>query len=131
MARLEGGFPWFPWDITEKNLPQEVGRDSSAISFSKGCYLGQETVARLDALGHVNRRLCGVRCDGTQMPNGGESLLADEKPVGQITSAAFSPRLNAPLAFAYLRIPHDSAGSRLTWSGGTAEVVALPLASEV
>src|SRR5262249_54396005 len=52
--RIEAGTPVFGKDITEKNLPQEIGRDSQTISFVKGCYLGQETVARIDALGHVN-----------------------------------------------------------------------------
>src|SRR5262249_52983757 len=60
LLRIEAGTPVFGKDITEKNLPQEIGRDARAISFVKGCYLGQETVARLDALGHVNQILKGV-----------------------------------------------------------------------
>src|SRR4029453_1620592 len=60
-ARIEAGFPLFGRDITDDNLPQEVGRDAKAISFTKGCYLGQETVARIDALGHVNRSLVGLK----------------------------------------------------------------------
>ena len=59
--RIEAGFPWYGPDISEKNLPQELARDQRAISFTKGCYLGQETVARIDALGHVNQTLVGVR----------------------------------------------------------------------
>ena len=58
--RIEAGTPVFGKDVTEKNLPQEIGRDDRAISFVKGCYLGQETVARIDALGHVNQVLKGL-----------------------------------------------------------------------
>ena len=57
VLRIEAGTPVFGKDITDKSLPQEINRDSRAISFVKGCYLGQETVARLDALGHVNQLL--------------------------------------------------------------------------
>ena len=56
-ARIEAGTPLYGRDITAENLPQEIDRDRLAISFTKGCYLGQETVARIDALGHVNRLL--------------------------------------------------------------------------
>ena len=61
--RIEAGTPVFGRDVDEDNLPQEVGRDAVAISFVKGCYLGQETVARIDALGHVNRAsgACGSK----------------------------------------------------------------------
>ncbi len=61
--RIEVGFPFYGADISDKNLPQELARDNRAISFTKGCYLGQETVARIDALGHVNQTLVGVRFD--------------------------------------------------------------------
>lgn len=127
-VRIEAGFPWFPWDITERNLPQEIARDAQTISYNKGCYLGQETVARLDAVGHVNRRLAGLRCDGVQLPPAGTPLTLNDVPLGHVTSAAYSPRLAAPLALALLRVQHTAPGSRLTWAGGTAEVIALPLA---
>ena len=129
MARVESGFPWYPWDITDQNLPQEIGRDQFTLNLRKGCYLGQETVARLDALGHVNRQLCGLRFEGPDLPESGSSLTADEKPVGQVTSAAFSPRLNAPLALAYIRVSHSTPGNRLASAVGPAEVISLPLDS--
>ena len=75
-ARIEWGFPLFGVDITDKNLPQEIGRDALAISFVKGCYLGQETVARIDALGHVNKTLVGVRFLGSDVPPPGSELFA-------------------------------------------------------
>jgi folate-binding protein YgfZ len=89
--------PRYGVDFTEENLPQEVGRDREAISFTKGCYLGQETVARIDALGHVNHRLVGVRFFGSEVPASGTELTRECRIVGSGTSAAFSPKLNAPL----------------------------------
>jgi folate-binding protein YgfZ len=127
-ARIEGGFPLFGGDITPKNLPQEVARDSLAISFTKGCYLGQETVARIDALGHVNKTLVGVRFAGDSVPQPSVELLAAKDVVGQVTSATWSPRLAAPLALAYVRRGSNVPGTQLNCALGPAEVVALPLA---
>ena len=62
--RIEAGLPLFGVDFDDHNLPQEVGRNAQAISFTKGCYLGQETVARIDALGHVNQQITGVAFSG-------------------------------------------------------------------
>ncbi len=126
-ARIEWGFPLFGRDITEKNLPQEIARDALAISFVKGCYLGQETVARIDALGHVNHSLVGIRFEGPAMPEPGAELHSAARAVGEVTSATFSPHLNAPLALAFVRRGSNTPGTRLTWSGGEAEVVALPV----
>jgi folate-binding protein YgfZ len=126
-ARLEAGTPLFGIDITADNLPQEVGRDRQAISFTKGCYLGQETVARIDAVGHVNRLLVGLKFLGPQIPVSGTILHANEKDVGHVTSAAWSPRLNAPLALGYVRRNFSKPGTKLSSSGGDVEVVTLPL----
>jgi folate-binding protein YgfZ len=127
MARIEAGTPLFGQDITDKNLPQELARDALAISFTKGCYLGQETVARIDALGHVNQTLRGLRFDGPDVPPPGTDLTAQGKAAAHVTSAAFSPRLGAPLALAYVRRGHEAPGTALTSSRGTATVVELPL----
>jgi hypothetical protein len=125
--RIEAGFPEYGRDVTDANLPQEVARDRLAMSFHKGCYLGQETVARIDALGHVNRYLVGVRFDGGGIPPVGTPLSAEGKTLGNVTSATFSPRLGVPLALAYVRRGHHGPGTRLDSPLGTAEVVALPL----
>jgi folate-binding protein YgfZ len=127
-ARIEAGFPLYDVDISDDNLPQEVSRDAQAISFKKGCYLGQETVARIDALGHVNRTLVQVQFTGTEVPSAGTELSAEGKPVGRVTSAAWSPRLKAPLALAYVRRGHNAPGARLDSPRGAAEVVRLPTA---
>lgn len=130
-ARLEARFPLFGLDITTDNLPQEVGRDREAISFTKGCYLGQETVARIDAIGHVNRLLIGVRfaADVELLPAGTE-LLANGQSVGHVTSSAWSPRLQSPLALAYVRRAQAKTETKLDSVLGAAVAVGFPLAAK-
>ncbi|MCA9103352.1 MAG: aminomethyltransferase family protein, partial [Planctomycetales bacterium] len=128
--RIERGIPLFGVDVTPDNLPQEVDRNQQAISFTKGCYIGQETVARLDALGHVNRTLGGLKFAATTPPAelaaGGE-LSLDGKAVARLTSVAQSRALGAPLALAYLRRGHETAGTLLQSTPHPAEVVPLPV----
>jgi folate-binding protein YgfZ len=126
IARVEAGSPLYGRDITEDNLPQEIGRDDRAISFRKGCYLGQETVARLDALGHVHRRLVLVRFLGQQVPVAGQELTAAGRSAGRVTSVVWSPGFASPLALAYVRTDAQRPGTRLEGAGGAAEVVAVP-----
>ena len=125
--RIESGMPLYGTDFDDSNLPQEVGRNDEAISFTKGCYLGQETVARIDALGHVNQQLVGVRFEGHSVPEFGAELSAAGKSVGRITSATMSPQLGRPLALAMVRRPHNETGSRLESPVGPCEVLALPV----
>jgi folate-binding protein YgfZ len=127
IIRLEAGVPLYGVDITDENLPQEVNRNAQAISFTKGCYLGQETVARIDALGHVNKLLVGLKFAGETVPATGTELTAQGKAVGQVTSAVYSPRLKAPLALGYVRTGHHEVGDRVESSVGTAEVISLPV----
>lgn len=127
IARIEAGYPLYGIDITEDNLPQEVNRNEQAISFTKGCYLGQETIARLDALGHVNRILTGLKFPADANPQPGETILQGEKKIAQITSVAYSPKLQAPLAMAYVRAIHATPGKKIPYKDGEAEVVKLPL----
>ncbi len=86
-ARTAVGFPWYGIDLTDANLPQEADRDDLAISFTKGCYLGQETVARLDALGQVQKKLVRWSIRGA-VPEKDAALIANEKTVGRLTSVA-------------------------------------------
>jgi len=114
--RIEAGTPVFGREVTEKNLPQEIARDDRTISFVKGCYLGQETVARLDALGHVNKILKGLRfAPGDPVPTAGSTLEADGKVVGTITSTAFSPGWGAAVGLGIVRVAHAAPGATLTW----------------
>lgn len=115
--RIEAGTPAFGTDVTPENLPQEIGRDARAISFVKGCYLGQETVARIDALGHVNRVLKGgqVQEADTPPPPRGTELTAGGKAVGKVTSSAHSPGWGRAVVLALVRVAHAQAGTVLEY----------------
>ncbi len=130
VLRIEAGTPVFGRDVTEKSLPQEIGRDARAINFVKGCYLGQETVARLDALGHVNQVLKGLLlASQASVPSPGCVLEADGKRVGFVTSAALSPGWNAPVALAMVRSSHARAGAELIVKPGETSLTAEPTAT--
>ena len=124
-ARIEAGMP-APIDIPEKTLPQELDRDARAISFTKGCYLGQETVARIDALGHVNRRLVAVAIDGSH-PAAGAVVRAGDEVVGRLTSICRSPALGGSLGLGLLQSKAIDAGRSLTVDGDAARVVPVPV----
>lgn len=128
--RIEAGLPLDGLDMSDKNLAQEIDRNERTLHFRKGCYLGQETVARLDALGHVNKRLLGVKfltLDPATPPEAGAALSVGGQTVGTISSAAFSPRLGAWVALAYIRESSNAAGTKLDTPHGPAEVASLPL----
>jgi len=125
--RIEEGFPVVGQDITEKNLPQEVGRNEKAISFTKGCYLGQEIVARIDSRGAVGKVLCGLRLRTADVPPGGSELTHDGQPAGQVTSAAYSPGFGTCAALAYIRRGFCEPGTVLDSACGPATVVELPM----
>ncbi|HCS50484.1 glycine cleavage T C-terminal barrel domain-containing protein [Rubinisphaera sp.] len=112
LIRIASGFPMFGQDFSEENLAQEVDRTSQAISFTKGCYLGQEPIARIDALGHVNKLIRAFRCENTQssiQPEQfiGANLTAEQsteaKVIGGITSAAQNPETSEILAIGWVR----------------------------
>ena len=129
VLRIAAGSPLNGVDITSRNLPQEVARDDRTISFVKGCYLGQETVARIDALGHVNRLLCGLRFSfagsGDLPAAAGMALTVGGQSVGEVTSAARSTRLGQ-VGLGYVRREHAAPGSRLESPAGAVEVATLP-----
>jgi folate-binding protein YgfZ len=127
IVRIEAGIPLFGVDFDDRNFPQEVGRNNDAISFTKGCYLGQETVARIDALGHVNQQLVGARFSGEVVPEKGTQLTHSGKPAGQVTSAIFSLKLQASLALAMVRREQTAIGTRLDSPIGPCEIVSLPV----
>jgi folate-binding protein YgfZ len=121
--RVANRFPWFGVDVDDKNLPQEADRDAAAISFTKGCYLGQETVARLDALGQVQKKLVLWRIDSPAPPPVGAELTSDDKVVGRLTSVVAGDQPGQYLAIGYARRSHFSPGASATHAGGTAVVV--------
>ncbi|MBA3482216.1 MAG: folate-binding protein YgfZ [Pirellulales bacterium] len=124
--RVESAWPLWGVDFDDSNLPQEVGRDATAIHFRKGCYLGQETVARIDALGHVNKKLVQIRFAGDAVPQPGAEVSQGDQLVGRVTSANWSPQLQSPLALAMVRRGANETGTTLQWNGVPAEVVELP-----
>lgn len=119
--RIEAAYP-APADIPPKTLPQELGRDARAISFTKGCYLGQETVARLDALGHVNRRLTLVAIDAPTPPAVPIPILRDGAEAGLLTSVCLSPRVGGPLGLGIAAVKLLAAGG-LTVAGAPARPI--------
>jgi folate-binding protein YgfZ len=125
--RLEAGIPWFGYDFDSTVIPQEASLETSHISFTKGCYTGQEIVERVRSRGHVNRRRVGLQFAGESVPPGGAKLLFEGKDVGHVTSAALSPALGQVIGMGYLRREHTAPGSKVEWSGGTAEVIELPV----
>lgn len=129
MLRVEAGIPWYGLDMDEGRIVLEVGLEH-ALSFSKGCYLGQEVVERVTARGHVNRKLSGLLVQGDTPPVSGEKLFHDAQEVGWVTSAVVSPRLGRPIALGYVRREYQAPGTQLQIDRqGTpmiAEVTALP-----
>ncbi len=125
VARVEAGFPAYGCDITADNLPQEVDRTEQAVSFNKGCYLGQETVARLDSLGHVNRSLAALKWERLGGSADECGLIVDGQTIGRWTSLVWSPRFQSPLSLAYLRRGSNRSGLRLETTIGVAQVVDL------
>ncbi|MEM7456074.1 MAG: glycine cleavage T C-terminal barrel domain-containing protein [Planctomycetota bacterium] len=122
IVRIENSTPKFGADITDGNLPQEMQRDDKTISFNKGCYLGQETVARIDALGHVNRLFVQLEFDA--QPTTGDELTIAEKKSGIVTSVCWSPSREKWLGLGFVRRNDASDGTLLDFSAGSARVVA-------
>jgi folate-binding protein YgfZ len=130
VLRVESGIPWAGVDMDDSTLIMETGREA-AISFTKGCYLGQEVVERIAARGHVNRKLVGVSFEAAAAPQAGARLLADGKEVGYVTSPARSQALERPIALAMLHRSHAAPGAQIELEGGGGgTVAALPFQSE-
>ena len=124
LARVESGRPAFGVDMDENTIPQEANLDTlGAISFTKGCYTGQETVARVHFRGHVNRHLRGLTA-AAPLPRTARVFDAAGKDVGDVRSSALSPRLG-PVAMAMIRREVEP-GATVTVEGQEATVVELP-----
>ncbi len=124
--RIESGRPRFGVDIDETTIPQEAGLNERGVSFTKGCYVGQETVARLHYKGKPNRHLRGLRLSAPAA--GGEQLRLGERVVGHIGSVALSPE-HGPIALALVRREAEPGASLAVGGpGASATVVELPFA---
>jgi aminomethyltransferase len=132
VRRIEAGMPRAGTEITGETFPMEAGLDAGWISYTKGCYLGQETISRLHYLGHVNRQLCGLLVEDGAALSHGVRLLAADHEVGWVTSTAASPALRRQVGLGYVHREHAAAGTALaaeTAAGSAAVTVAsLPLA---
>jgi folate-binding protein YgfZ len=121
--RLVKGVPWFGYDFGGKQIPHEAGLESSHISYTKGCYTGQEIVERVRSRGQVNRRRVELVFSGESVPENGAELSVDGKAVGYVTRAARSWFPPGVLGMGYLSKEHRAIGARVQWSGGGATVV--------
>ena len=122
-VRIERGRPRYGMDIDESTIPQEAGLNERAVNFTKGCYVGQETVARLYYKGKPNRHLRGLRLSAPVAS--GAELRLGERTVGHIGSVAVSPVLG-PIALALVRREAEPGATVQVGETGSAQVVALP-----
>ena len=123
--RLEADVPWFPDDFNDTVIPHEAALEATHISFSKGCYTGQEIVERVRSRGQVNRRRVCLKFSSAEPPAPLTRLRAKDaeaNEVGIITSSAFSPATGVAIGMGYVRREYNSPGSILDSDGGTAEV---------
>jgi folate-binding protein YgfZ len=120
--RLSQGVPWFGYDFGEKQIPHEAGLQDSHISFTKGCYTGQEIVERVRSRGQVNRQRVELVFSGDAVPQAGTTLTLDGKEVGYVTRAARIPEPPGVLGMGYVRKEGGTVGSKLEWAHGTATV---------
>ena len=111
--RVEAGIPRYGVDFSEDYLLLEVALDD-AVSFNKGCYLGQEVVERIRSRGHVNKKLCGLLVEGDTPASPGDKLSAGGKEIGQITSSVASIALQKPIALGYVNKDFWTPGTKLS-----------------
>jgi folate-binding protein YgfZ len=122
--RIETGRPRFGIDMNTDTIPLEAGLEDRAISFTKGCYVGQEVIIRVMHRGHgrVAKRLVSIILTGTKLPARGDTIHIGDRAVGEITSAAVSPKHDAALALGYVQRDHAAPGTELTVNGLQARV---------
>lgn len=126
VVRIEAGVPRFLADMTEDTIPLEAGIEDRAISFTKGCYVGQEIIVRVTHRGggRVARRLVGLSFAGTDAARPGDRLVSGERAIGHITSAAWSPALGHVIALGYVHRDFVEPGTRVEVASEDARVAA-------
>ena len=120
LLRISEGVPRWGLDLAEDTIPVEAGLEARAISYTKGCYIGQEVISRIKSVGHVNHHLRRLRA-GFNL-RAGDRLERDGKTVGEITSAAAIPGTGGWLALGYLRHGSENVGMHLRHPSGEVEV---------
>jgi folate-binding protein YgfZ len=126
--RIESGVPLFHRDMDEDTIPLEAGIEGRAISFTKGCYVGQEVIIRVMHRGHgrVARRLVGLAIAGANVPVPGTVIRSGDREIGRVTSATWSPELQRPLALGYVHRDFVEPGTEVAVAGAPAHIAALP-----
>src|SRR5262245_26418228 len=126
--RVEAGVPRFDRDMDGETIPLEAGIESRAISFSKGCYVGQEVIIRVLHRGHgrVARKLVGLVAAGDRPPAAGALVKSADREIGRITSSAWSPALQKPIALGYVHRDFVAPGTAVSVDGADAQVAGLP-----
>ncbi len=147
ILRLEENVAWYGVDFDENQIPHQAALEASHISYTKGCYTGQEIVERVRSRGQIQRRRVMLRFAGDAIPRAGETLFApaenpaenstnrdnergteNKSEIGFVTRAARSPKFGAVIGMGYVRREQMDPGSKVQWSGGNAEVFELPAA---
>src|SRR5262249_9856306 len=119
ILRVEAGVPAWGAELDDERLVMEIGRTGQAISFSKGCYLGQESIVMARDRRHVNRQLLGLRLPAGGPVPAGAKVLHDGGEVGQVTSSVQSPRLGSAIALAYLKRGCQTPGTAVEIDAGS------------
>ena len=116
--RIEHAIPRWGAELTDHTLPPEAGPHMlAAISYTKGCYVGQETIARLKSVGHVNRELVLMQAASAEFPAPGTKISQGDRDVGTVTSAIFSPRLGTGIALGFVARQSTAIGTELRTGG--------------
>ena len=135
VVRVEAGRPAFLIDMDEHTLPLEAGIENRAISFTKGCYVGQEVIVRVMHRGHgrVARKLVGLTLAKGELPKAGAQILSGSREIGKLTSVVWSPTLETGIALGYVHRDFTEAGARVAIAGDLgrldATVTSLPFLS--
>mgnify|MGYP001607335176 CR=1 FL=1 len=130
-ARIEAGIPWFGIDMDTTNLLPETGLEDALASETKGCYIGQEIIARMRTYGSANKKLMGLLIEGQEVPQAGDEMVRAGETVGRVTSGCDSPMLRRPIAMGYVKRGAYEPGTAVEIVRGdhrlAATVVARPL----
>jgi folate-binding protein YgfZ len=127
VVRTEAGLPVYGVDIDENTTMPEIGE--AGISYDKGCYIGQEVVAKVKYIGHVNRRFVGLVLGNSELPEPKSVIRKGGRDVGYVTTSLFSPRLNKPIALGFVSRSAYAPGSEVEVGAQTARIVDLPFTS--
>jgi folate-binding protein YgfZ len=126
ILRIEAGIARYGRDMDESNVVTETNLDD-AVSYTKGCYLGQEIIVRIKHRGHVAKKLTGLRFDTIETIEPGAAIKStDDKEIGRVTSATFSPKLETTVGLGYVRYEHLTPGTPIRVNDVAGTTASLP-----